>query len=80
MLKEKQKKKQDVDHLTLYSFDGPFEVLQADIADIRFLSKSAADPKYCLLFVDLFTSMIYTYPMTKRSLLYIKMAIFCQDI
>ena len=68
--------KQDVDHSTLYSFKGPFEVLQADIADIRFLGKSAAAPKYCLLFVDLFTSMIYTYPMKTRNLLARKMAYF----
>ena len=53
-------KKQDVDRSTLYSFDGPFEALQEDITDIRFSDKSAVDPKYCLLFVDLFTSMIYT--------------------
>ena len=62
-------KQADVDRLTLYSFGGHFEALQADIADIRFLGKSAANPKYCLLFVDLFTSMIYTYPMKRLSLL-----------
>ena len=69
-------KQEDVDRPTLYSFSGPFEVLHADIADIRFLGKSAADLKYCLLFLDLFTSVIYTYPMKKRSLLYKKMLIF----
>ena len=52
----------------MYSFSGPFEMLQADIADIRFLGKSAADPKYCLLFLDLLTSMTYTYPMKKHKL------------
>ena len=62
-------KREDVDRSTLYSFSGSFEVLQADIAGIRFLGKSAADPKYCLLIVDVFTSMIYTYPMEKCSLL-----------
>ena len=50
---------------TLYSFKGPFEVLQADIADIRFLGKLVVDPKFCLLFVDLFTFMIYTHPIKK---------------
>ena len=50
---------------TLYSFKGPFEVLQADIADNRFLGKLAVDPKFCLLFVDLFTFMIYTHPIKK---------------
>ena len=68
-------KKQDVHHSTVYSFKGPFEALQADIADIRFLGKSAADPKYCLLFVDLFASMIYTYSMKTRNLLARKMAL-----
>ena len=68
------------DRSTLYSFNGPFEALQADIADTRFLGKSAADPKYCLLFVDLFTSRIYTYPMKRHSLLAKKMVIFYQDI
>ena len=68
-------KREDVDRSTLYSFSGPFEALQADIADIRLLGKLAADPKYRLLFVDLFTSMIYTYPMKKHSLLPKKMLI-----
>ena len=35
--------KKDIDNLTLYSFNGPFQLLHADIADIRFFSKSAAD-------------------------------------
>ena len=55
-------------------------MLQADIDDIQFLGKSAADPKHCLLFVDLFTSMIYTYSMKRRSLLTKKMLIFYNDI
>ena len=59
----------NIDHLTLYSFSKPFEALQADIADLRFLAKSAADPKYCLLVVDLFTSKIYVFPIKNRSLL-----------
>ena len=60
--------KKDIDNSTLYSFNGPFQLLHADIADIPFFSKSAADPHYCLLFVDLFTQKIYTYPMKKRNL------------
>ena len=62
-------KKSNIDRSTLYSFGGPFELLHADIADIRFFAKSAVDPLYCLLVVDLFTQKIYTYPMKKRSLL-----------
>ena len=37
-------KKSEIDRSTLYSFGGPFELLHADIADIRFFAKSAADP------------------------------------
>ena len=50
------------------------------ITDLRFLAKSAADPKYCLLIVDLFTSKIYVYPMKNRSLLAKKLKLFYEDI
>ena len=36
--------------LTLCSFKTPFELLLADIADVRFLAKAAVNSKYCLLF------------------------------
>ena len=52
--------------MTLYSFNGLFQALQTDIACISFLAKSAVDPKFCLFFVDVFTSKIYTYPMKKK--------------
>ena len=74
------KKKRDIDRSTLYSFSGPFELLRADIADIRFFAKSAVDPHYCLLFVDLFTQKIYTYPTKKRRLLKNKMELFYQEV
>ena len=69
-------KKTNINHLTLYSFHKPFELLHADIADMRFLAKSAVDPKYCLLLVDLFTSKIYVYPTKNRSLLAKKLGLF----
>ena len=62
------------------SFNGPFQLLHADIADIRFFSKSAADPHYCLLLVDLFTQKIYTLPMKKRNLLKKKMQTFYEEV
>ena len=62
-------KKSNIDQSTLYSISKPFELLHADIADLRFLAKSAVDPKYCLLVVDLFTSKVYVYPMKNRRLL-----------
>ena len=59
-------KRSDIDRSTLYSFNRPFELLHADIAGIRFFAKSAADSHYCLLFVDLFTQKVYTFPMKKE--------------
>ena len=72
--------KRNIDKSTLYSFNGPFQLLHADIADIRFFSKSAADPKYCLLFFDLFTQKIYTYPMKIRNVLKKKMRNFTKKL
>ena len=47
-------KEKNVNQSTLPSFKSPFELLHADITDIRVLPLSAVDAKYCLLFVDLF--------------------------
>ena len=60
---------------TLYSFKGPFELLHGDITNIKFLAKSAADPKYRFLFLDLFTSEMYIYLMKNRSLWWPRAAI-----
>ena len=68
-------KKSNIDQSTLYSISKPFEFLHADIADLRFLAKSAVDPKYCLLVVDLFTSKVYVYGMKNRTLLAKKIGI-----
>ena len=73
-------KRSNIDHSTLYSISKPFELLHADIVNIRFLAKSAVDPKYCLLIVDLFTSKIDVYPMKNRSLLAKKLKLFYEDI
>ena len=64
----------------LYSFSRPFEALQADIAYIIVLARSAVNPKFCLLFVDLLISKIYTYPMKERKFLAKKMELFYKDI
>ena len=61
--------KKKIDYSAIFSIQFPFDILHANIADIRFLAKSAVDPKYCPLFVDLFTSKIYAYPMKKGNLL-----------
>ena len=74
------KKKTNIDHSTLCSFSKPFQMLHTDIADLRFLAKSASDPKYFLLLVDLFNSKICVYPMKNRSLLAKKLELFYTDI
>ena len=72
--------KSDVDHSTLYRVGKLFELFHADIADTRFLAKSAVDPKYCLLLVNLFSPKVYIYPMKNRSLLAKKLKLFNEDI
>ena len=62
--------KKDIDRSSaLYSINAPLQFFNADVADIRFFSKSAIDPKYALLCVDLFSSKMYVYPMKKRVIL-----------
>ena len=70
----------DIGRSTLYSFTGPFELLYADIANLEFLRKSAADPKYCLVIVDLFTPKTYSYPMKNRKLIAMKLEKFYKDV
>ena len=72
--------KKDIDRSTLYTVNGPLQFFHADIAFIKFLAKSAVDPKYALLCVDLFTSKVYVYTMRKRSNLYNKLEIFYKEI
>ena len=73
-------KKSNIDQSTLYSISKPFELLHANIANLRFLAKSAVDPKYYLLVVDLFTTKVHVHPMKNRSLLVKKLEIFYNDI
>ena len=73
-------KKGDIDRSTLYSIEKPFKRVHADIADLRFFAKSAVDPKYALLAVDLFTSKTYVYPMKSRKLLARKLRLFYDEI
>ena len=69
-----------MNHSTLFSISKPFKLLHADIADTQFLAKSAVDPKYCLLLVDLFTSKVYVCPMKSRNLLAKKLKLFYEDV
>ena len=56
-------KKTEVDRLTLYTFDGPFQLVHGDAANSEFLGKSAIIPPYVPLAVDLYSSKVYVYPM-----------------
>ena len=58
--------KREIDISTLYSFDGPFQLLHADVANLKFLGKSASVPNYALLIVDLYSSKVYVYLMCSR--------------
>ena len=73
-------KRSNIDHSTLYSISKPCELLHADIANISFLAKLAANPKDCLLIVDLFSSKIYVYPIKNRNLLAKKLKLFYEEI
>ena len=59
-----------------YNIKGPLKLVHADAGNIRFFSKSAVDPGYCLLCVDLFSSKVYVYPMKKRYFLLKKLKLF----
>ena len=72
--------KKNIDRSTLYTVSGPMQFFHADIAYLKFLAKSAVDPKYALLCVDLFTSKIYVYTMRKRSNLVNKLENFYKEI
>ena len=73
-------KKDDIDRSTLYSFNAPFQLLHADVGNLDFLGRSAADPRYCLLFVDLFTSKVYIYLMKMRKSILQKMEAFHKEV
>ena len=70
----------NIDNTKLYSISKLFQLLHADITDLRFLAKSAVIPKYCLLIVELFSLKIYVYPMKNRSILAKKLKLFYEDI
>ena len=65
---------------TLYNIGGPFELLHVDLADVNFTRPSAADPKYVLLAVDLFSWKIYVYPMKRPNNLVKFMSKLYQDL
>ena len=72
--------KREIDRSTLYCFNSPFQLMHADIANLKFLGKSATVPKYALLIVDLFLSKVYVYPMQLQKQLLKYLNIFYVEI
>ena len=56
------------------------QFFHADLAYLQFFAKSAVDPKYALVCIDLFSSKIYVYTMRKKINLVQKMELFYKEI
>ena len=73
--------KKDIDRSSsLYTVNAPLQFFHAVVADLKFFAKSAVDPKYALVSVDLFSSKVYICPMRKKSNLWQKLEIFYKEI
>ena len=72
--------KREIDRSTLYSFNGPFQVVHADVGNLEFFGKNATIPRYVLLVVDLCSSKVYVYPMRSRKQILHKMKLFYDEV
>ena len=72
--------KREIDRSTLYSFDGPFQLLHADVANLEFLGKSTSVPNYALLIVEVYSSKVHVYPMRSRKQILKKLEQFYTDV
>ena len=73
--------RKDIDRSSaLYTVNGPLQFFHADLAFLQFFAKSAVDPKYALVCVDLFTSKVYVYTMRTKNNLFKKMEEFYKEI
>ena len=72
--------KREIDHSTLYSFDGPFQLFHADVGNLEFLGKNATFPQYVLVLVDLFSSKIYTFPMISKKQIRQRLEQFYEEV
>ena len=70
-------KKQEEEISKKYDFF--FQMLNADFGNLEFWGKSATNPAYCLLFVNLFTSKVYVYLMKSRKSIANKIKIFYKE-
>ena len=73
--------RKDIDRSsTLYTVNAPLQFFHADLAYLQFFAKSAVDPKYALLCVDIFTSKVYVYTMRTKNNLVEKLKKFYEEI
>ena len=73
--------RKDIDRSSaLYSINGPLQFFHADLAYLQFFAKSAVDPKYALVCVDLFTSKVYVYTLRTKNNLFKKIEEFYKEI
>ena len=72
--------KKELDRSTLYIFNGPFQLLHADVSNLEFLGKSGSIPNYALLIVDSYFSKVYIYPMLSRKQILKKLKQFYVDV
>ena len=73
--------RKDIDRSSaLYTVNAPLQFFHADLAYLQFFAKSAVDPKYALLSVDLFTSKVYVYTMRTKNNLVKKIEEFYKEI
>ena len=73
--------RKDIDRSSaLYTVNGPLQFFHADLAYLQFFGKSAVDPKYALLCVDLFTSKVYVYTLRTKNNLAKKLEEFYKEI
>ena len=55
-------KKREIDRSTLYSFDGPFQLIHADLGNLEFLGKNATVQKYVLYWLVFFLQRFMLTP------------------
>ena len=73
--------KKDIDRSSaLYTVNAPLQFFHADLAYLQFFAKSAVDPKYALVCVDLFTSKVYVYTLRTKNNLFKKIEEFYKEI
>ena len=72
--------KREIDRSTLYSFDGSFQLLHADVGNLEFFGKNPTFPQYALVIVDLYSSKVYIYLMRSRKQILQKMKLFYDEV